>query len=363
MFINDISSHVFLHRKIIECAITRVLDRSNFILGIEVDSFEKLLASYIGVPHCVAVASGTDAIELALRVSSVGPGDLVMTAANTGMYTSSAINLVGATPFFVDVNLETQLVEFDAIKSAVNKGVKAIVVTHLYGRLVPDIVQISKFCKERNVLLIEDCAQAIGAAKDGFFAGSFGDLSCFSFYPTKNLGALGDGGAIICKDDLVASTLRKLRQYGWGDCKYRVEISGGKNSRLDELQAAVLNEFIKLLPQWNSMRQEISRRYSAEIFNPRVILPPPPDESNVSHLYVLRCHNRDQLRKHLSSHNISSEVHYPIPDHMQPIFNGRHECILNAEALANEILTIPCYPEMTNDEVSMVIDVINSFNN
>jgi aminotransferase EvaB len=362
MLINNLSGHVSNYRTLIDTAIKRVLDRSWLILGPEVDNFEKLFADYIGVDHCRSLGNGTDALELALRAVGICAGDKVATVANAGMYTGTALLAIGAIPIFMDVDFSTQVVSKDEVVRAIQEGAKAVVVTHLYGRAQSEISDIATLCIEKNVKLIEDCAQAHGARINGRLVGSFGDAGCFSFYPTKNLGALGDGGAVVCRDVELAKRIGYLRQYGW-TAKYRVELLGARNSRLDEIQAAILSDFLPLLDSWNARRREIASQYSTRIKHADIILPREAGEDYVAHLYVVRSPRRDMLREHLREQDIATDVHYPIPDHRQPIFKNYFSDISlpNTELLAREILTLPCYPEMKQEDVDRVITAVNGW--
>lgn len=362
MLINNLSTHISSHRAVIDAAIKRVLNRSWLILGPEVDAFEQSFAAYVGVGHCRTVANGTDALELAFRALGIKAGEKVATVSNAGMYTTTALMAIGALPVYMDVDLETRVVTLEEVERAIKQGVKAVVVTHLYGQAITSIGEIASYCRVAGVALVEDCAQAHGARVNGKQVGSFGDAGCFSFYPTKNLGTLGDGGAVVCREAALAETVGRLRQYGWSS-KYRVELAGARNSRLDEMQAAILSEFLLHLDNWNARRREIAARYSTEITYPNVALPPAGKEDYVAHLYVIRSSKRDELREHLRKQDIATDIHYPIPDYRQPVFEGFYAniCLANTEQLAQEILTLPCYPEMTSDEVTRVIDAVNSF--
>lgn len=362
MLINDLSVRVNNYRNSIDTAISRVLNRSWLVLGPEVDAFEKDFSSYLGVNFCRSVANGTDALELGLRAVGVQQNDKVATVANAGFYTSTALLAIGAIPLYMDVDLDNRVVTLTEIKRAIKEGVKVVVVTHLYGQALSDIEVIASVCRTAGVSLIEDCAQAHGAKIAGKQVGSFGDVGCFSFYPTKNLGALGDGGAVVTSDIALAERVSCLRQYGWTS-KYQVGLAGARNSRLDEMQAAILIEFLPHLDSWNARRRDIASIYSTQIKNTAVILPPVGDEAYVAHLYVIRTKQRDALRAHLRDLNIASDVHYPIPDHRQTIFGDRFSAVSlpNTEQMAEETLTIPCYPEMTNEDVQQVISAVNAW--
>lgn len=362
MLINDLSVRVANYRSSIDTAISRVLNRSWLVLGPEVVAFEEAFASYVGVGFCRSVANGTDALELGLRAVGVQKNDKVATVANAGFYTSTVLLAIGATPLYMDVDIDSRVVTLAEIKRAIKEGVKAVVVTHLYGQAVPDIEDISSICRAAGVSLVEDCAQAHGAKIDDKQVGSFGDIGCFSFYPTKNLGAMGDGGAVVTGVHALAERVSCLRQYGWTS-KYQVGLAGARNSRLDEMQAAILIEFLPHLDSWNTRRRDIASIYSTQIKNPSLILPPVGDETYVAHLYVIRTKQRSALQTYLRDHDIATDIHYPIPDNCQPVFGERYTSISlpNTEQLAKETLTIPCYPEMTDDEVQQVVFAINSW--
>ena len=360
--INDLGARVEAFRDRIKAATDRVIDSGWVVLGPEVKKFETSFAQYVGTTHCISVANGTDAIAIALRAVGVKQGDKVATVANAGMYSVTAMSILGATPLFMDVGLENQLVDLESVEAALEQDVKAVIVTHLFGRAVADIEAIAAVCKSRGVALVEDCAQAHGARVNGRQVGSFGSAASFSFYPTKNLGALGDGGAVVTSDDEVAVTARLLRQYGWTD-KYRVELAGAVNSRLDEIQAAILSEFLPELDAMNTRRQAIAARYSARIHHPEVQLPDHDGESYVAHLYVVCTPKRDSLRTHLRAHDILSDVHYPIPDHRQPVFGDRYSNVSlpRTEALAKSILTLPCYPEISDEAIDAIAAAVNGW--
>jgi dTDP-4-amino-4,6-dideoxygalactose transaminase len=339
----------------------RVIERGWYVLGSEGSGFETAFAAYCGVPHALGVANGTDAIELALRAVGVGGGDRVATVANAGFYASTSIHAIGARPLYVDVVAQTHSMNVDSLKRELARNaVRAVVATHLYGRMA-DVEAIIAICKPLGIAVIEDCAQVHGATRNGKAAGSFGDAGCFSFYPTKNLGALGDGGLVTTSDAALAERLRELRQYGWGK-KYQVSRTGGRNSRLDDLQAALLLAKLPQLDRWNDERRAIARRYANEIRHPRVECPRDFGTDNVAHLFVVRCEDRDGLGRHLESRDVSSDIHYPIPDHRQPAYSALSAVELpETERLAKEILTIPCFPEMEEEEISRVIDAVNGW--
>jgi aminotransferase EvaB len=359
--VNDLARH---HAPLLEelsSAMTEVLSSGWYVLGTRVDALERAFAEFCGTGHAVGVGNGTDALEVALRALDVGPGAEVITVANAGMYATTAIEAVGATPVFADVDVSTMTMDVASLERAVSPRSKAIILTHLYGRLA-DVQAILAVAGRCGVPVIEDCAQAHGAALAGRRAGSFGILGCFSFYPTKNLGACGDGGCVVTSSEELARKVRSLRQYGWSD-KYRATVRGGRNSRLDELQAAVLLVKLPHLPEWNARRCHIAQRYSSEIRHPKIEVPVIEPGLHVAHLYVVRSPERDALREHLKALEIAAEVHYPVPDHRQPVLSDRFRStsLPVTELLAARVLTLPCYPEMTDAEVSKVIQVCNTW--
>lgn len=361
MLINDLSARLRAHEPAVKAALQRVLDSGWVVLGPEVKRFEAAFAEYVGVRACVGVANGTDAIEIALRAFGLAPGARVATVANAGMYSTIAAAAAGVDPFFMDVDLDTRNVSVAEVRRALESGVKAVIVTHLYGRPVHEIEAIALTCAQARVPLLEDCAQAHGASVAGRQVGSFGTAASFSFYPTKNLGAIGDGGAVVTDDLQLAGLMRALRQYGWSD-KYNVVLGGARNSRLDEFQAAVLSEFLPSLERLNARRRQIAQLYAQKIDHPFVKLPSWTDQS-VAHLYVVRASMRESLRSHLRASGIASDVHYPIPDHRQPVLQARFTQLRlpNTELLAAEVLTLPCYPEMRDEDVLTVATAVNAW--
>ena len=358
--INDLGRHVRGLKSEIEAAVARVIDSGWFVLGAEGRTFEVEFARYCGAAHAVGVANGTDAIEIALRALDLGPGSRVAIVANAGYYGMTALAAVGAEPAYVDVSEHNHLMDIAALEHALSAGkVDCILITHLYG-LMHDMEAICALAARRAIPVVEDCAQAHGAMRNGHRAGSLGTAACFSFFPTKNLGALGDGGALVTSDDVIAERVRKLRQYGW-DRKYSVAVAGGRNSRLDEIQAAVLSAKLPYLDGWNTRRREIASKYSAGITNPAVTTPPVWGQESVAHLYVARSKKREKLAQYLKALGIATDIHYPTPDHCQPNRAGNAPAIRLpvTERLAREIITLPCFPEMNDSEVEHVIDAVN----
>jgi dTDP-4-amino-4,6-dideoxygalactose transaminase len=357
--LNDLSRQNSMLRDELLASAARVIDSGWFIQGKEGVSFEAAFAAYCSVQHCVGVANGTDAIELALRAAGVNAGDSVVTVANAGFYSSMAILAIGAEPLYVDVEAETQLIDIASLRRVLEQQrVSAVVVTHLYGRLA-DMESIASLCLGKDIPLIEDCAQAHGARRDGRIAGSFGTAGCFSFYPTKNLGALGDAGAVTTNDAAFAARLRALRQYGW-EQKYRVGRIGGRNSRLDEMQAALLSAKLRHLDDWNEERRSIARRYVEDISHPGIRRLQPYGSDHVAHLFVLCCEDRDRFRRHMDANGIATDIHFPIPDHQQPT-NRRPVSLPETERLASEIVTIPCFNGMKDAEIRRVVAAVNSW--
>lgn len=340
---------------------TRVLNSNQHILGVSVDQFEKKFSNYIGVNHCLGVANGTDALVIALRSIGIKKNDEVATVANAGFYTCTALNLIGAIPIFIDVDPDSLLIDpSDLEKKLAANNIKAVVVTHLYGQVAP-IKNVIEMCSNRGIMVLEDCAQANGAQVEGKKVGSFGDISTFSFYPTKNLGAVGDGGAVLTNSDEIAKTVMKIRQYGWGE-KYSIEIENGTNSRLDELQAAFLVEKLDELDNWNQQRIAISKLY-VNAFEKTKVRVLKETLKGVAHLFVILTDNRNELIKHLTKNNIQSGIHYPISDHKQEIYKDKFKDVFLpvTDRSVDSILSIPIYPGMRQEEINHVINVISNF--
>ncbi len=360
--VNNLLNFMKKKRTEINRAIKGVLDSNNYILGNEVKKFEKNFSKYLNIKYCIAVGNGTDALEIALRACGIKAGHMVATVANAGMYTSSALLAIGAKPFFLDVELCSQCVSKHEVERALIAGVDAVVVTHLYGRAVSDIATISYLCKSYNIPLIEDCAQAHGAKISKKYAGTFGDISTFSFYPTKNLGGIGDSGAIITNDNIMGEKVKKLRQYGWNK-KYNVTEIAGRNSRMDEIQAAVLSIFLPDLDINNFKRREIANKYSSNIKNEKIKTPKISGEEYVAHLFVIRTKRRQDLIRYLKENGVSSDVHYPIPDHFQIALKEKfgHLSLVNTERLSKEVLSLPCYPNMMKKDINKIINLVNAW--
>ena len=357
--LNDLARHHAPLRYELEAAMARVLDRGWYILGPEVEAFEREFAAYLGVAETIAVGNGTDAIELALRALAVRSDETVATVANAGMYATTAIRAVGAVPAYVEIDASSLQMDAEALAAVAAAKPRAIVATHLYGR-VADVHSIVTVAREHGIPLIEDCAQAHGARRGNRYAGTFGALGCFSFYPTKNLGALGDAGAIVTNDHELAARLRALRTYGWG-AKYHCAIEGGMNSRMDELQAAVLRTKLPHLDEWNRRRRAIAARYTQAIRHPAIGMPPFIDDgSDIAHLYVVRAKMRESLQEHLKASGVATDVHYPIPDHRQPGSGVMpQQGLEHTDRACAEVLSLPCYPELTDAEIDAVAYACN----
>ncbi len=337
-------------------AIERVLSSNWFVLGNELEAFEQEFASFCGVSHCVGVGNGTDAIELALRACGVGTGDEVIIPAFTANFTALAVTATGATPVLVDVAADTATFDPTQIESAVTPATKAIVPVHLYGQPA-DMDPINEFAKQHNLWVVEDVAQAHGAAYRGHSVGSLGDLGAFSFYPTKNLGAYGDGGAVVTNNPELAARLRLLR-HGGIDEGY-MSVVKGRNSRLDELQAAILRAKLPHLNAWSERRRAIARSYT-EVLNHVEALETPSDIADcyhVYHLYAIQCEVRDALAHFLAERGIGTKVHYPHALHQLEAYPEWHSLagqFPNAERLARTVLSLPMFPEMTDEDVDAV---------
>lgn len=360
---NDLGRGTQKIRSEINSAVARVLDSGWFVLGPEHDALESELAAYVGVKHAINVASGTDALELALAAVGVERGDYVVTVANAGAYTTTALLLLDAIPVYSDVDLATQLMSVEKLREVLEicpEKPKAVVVTHLYGALAP-IREIVEFAHSKGIAVIEDCAQSLGAELTTGRGGSFGDISTTSFYPTKNLGALGDGGAVFTNHDEYASSVRRMRQYGW-ESKYSIGFAHGKNSRLDEMQAAILRVKLPLLDEMNEKRRVIHRQYESVITESGCMVNSAQSDAFIGHLAVMTTPERDHARRHFDAFGIMTEIHYPIPDHHQkiPNFVPILASLENTVALSTQVLSIPLFPELSNEEVERILEAIGS---
>lgn len=343
-------------------AFDKVFTRSWYIEGIEGKLFEKSFAQYCGAKHCIGVGNGLDALMLSLKAMDIGFGDEVIVPSNTFIATALAVVYAGAVPVFVEPDIRTFNINPNLIETAITDKTKAIIPVHLYGQAC-DMDSIMSLAKKYGLKVVEDCAQAHGAAYKGKRVGTFGDIAGFSFYPGKNLGALGDAGAVVTNDRELASKVRALGNYG-SDYKYH-HIFKGNNSRLDELQAAFLAVKLPLLDCMNEERRKIARFYMEGIQNPKVIKPSVlPGCVPVWHIYGIRCEERDALETYLNERGIETNKHYPIPMHLQECFKDlkmMQGAFPIAEKISKTELSIPMYYGMTDEEVKYVIDTINSF--
>jgi dTDP-4-amino-4,6-dideoxygalactose transaminase len=341
------------------------LDSGYYILGSQVKLFEANFARYCGTTHCIGVGNGLDALRLILEgykiLGKLKENDEILVASNTYIATILAIKQAGLKPVLVEADLDTYNFDLASLQKSISQKTKAIMPVHLYGQLAP-MDEILKISKENNLLVIEDAAQAHGAkVKDGKRAGNIGDAAGFSFYPTKNLGALGDGGAVTTNDDALAEVIEKLRNYGTST-KYVNEFLGF-NSRLDELQAAFLNVKLPMVDSDNEKRRTIAKKYISGIKNKKITLPLyDGNEDHIFHLFVVRVQNRNTFIEHLDRNGIGHLIHYPIPPHrQQALLEFSHLSFPNAEKIHNEIISIPISPVMTAQEVESVILSLNSY--
>jgi aminotransferase EvaB len=360
----DISRKIARYHEGISAAIEDVLSSSSFILGDFVENFEILFAEYLGISAVVTCANGSDALEIALKSLNLGEGATVLTAANAGNYSSLAIQACGLRVKYLDIDSASWNLSIEEIYANLDDDVEAIIITHLYGIVNKDIMEIQNLCRSKNIKLIEDCAQAHGAMFNKKYVGTFGDVSTFSFYPTKNLGALGDGGAIATNSDLIAKKARMLRQYGWSK-KYHVEIVGGRNSRLDAIQASVLSSFLPFLDKENEQRRQIVQSVYSSLAN-RFSFQEFDISNDVFHLLPISTSHRANLIEFLSQNGIETQIHYPIPDHLQSNFNfgrtTRPKQLPITEELSSNILSLPCYPELSQSELKALISALLEFN-
>jgi dTDP-4-amino-4,6-dideoxygalactose transaminase len=350
------------HKDEIDEAIQRVLGKGWYILGDEVEAFESEFSAYLGVEYGIGVGSGTEALHLALKSFGIGAGDEVITVSHTAVATVAAIELCGATPVLIDIEPDYYTLDPGKLEQAITPATKAIVPVHLYGQPA-DLSPILELARAHGLIVIEDCAQAHGAMYHGKHAGSWGDAACFSFYPTKNLGALGDGGMVVTNNPDLAQKARALREYGWEE-RY-VSHSSGWNSRLDEIQAAVLRVKLRYLDGDNEARAHIAGQYSEGLAQAGLGLPRVrPDATHAYHLYVVRSAERGGLQAYLKSRDISALIHYPRPVHLQPAYQGRlrgSDQLPGSEQAALEVLSLPIYPELSEAELEKVIQTVKAY--
>jgi dTDP-4-amino-4,6-dideoxygalactose transaminase len=360
----------------VSVAVGEVLASGQYIKGTKVKAFEQHFAQYLGVQHCIACNSGTDALFLALRALGIGPGDEVITSPFTFIATAEMITAVGATPVFVDIEASTFNLDVNQVEAAITSHTRAIIPVHLFGQPV-DMTQLMAIAQFHNLWVIEDCAQATGASWQTMRVGSIGHIGCFSFYPTKNLGACGDGGAVTTQDDAIATQIRMLADHGRKEGYYHEAI--GVNSRLDAVQAVILEIKLRKLDQWNAQRRAIATYYS-HLLAPLsdIIAPCPlPDSTHVWHQYTIRLPQvikpthqalstfslRDRVRKYLQQHGIGSMVYYPLPLHLQPVYASLGYTpgqLPVAEQIACEVLSLPMYPELSPEQQEKVIYILKT---
>jgi dTDP-4-amino-4,6-dideoxygalactose transaminase len=360
IFCSNPKAQYLSYKEEIDDAVYRVLDSGRYILGHEVRSFEEEFASYTGVSHGIGVGSGTEAIHLALSASGIGPSHEVITVSHTAVATVAAIELAGATPVLVDIEPDFFTISTEKIESAVTSKTRAIIPVHIYGQPA-DMDPIMEIAKRHNLKVIEDCAQAHGALYKGRRVGSIGDVGCFSFYPTKNLGAMGDGGIIVTNDKEIADKAKLIREYGWAE-RY-ISHMPGMNTRLDEIQAAILRVKLRHLDEDNSKRIRIADAYG--VLNGCGVIPPTLRDSSthVFHLYVVRTGRRNEIMAFLKEGGVSASIHYPLPVHLQPAYRklsvGKE--LPETEKTAAEILSLPMYPELSEADVQKTISLIREF--
>ena len=351
------------HQVELDESIASVLRGDRYINGHEVRAFETEFGAFHGGAHAIGVGSGTDALHLAIRACGIGPGDAVLTVSHTAVETVAAIELAGATPILTDIGSRTYAMDPGSLEDRLGdvdtSRVKAVIPVHLYGHPV-DMPSLMATAKRHGWLVIEDCAQSCGASLHGRLTGTWGDIAAFSFYPTKNLGAIGDGGAVVTARDDLADRVRLLREYGWRE-RYVSEIAG-MNSRLDELQAAILRVKLRYLNDENVRRRAIASHYCERLSGLPLALPESGDGVvHAYHQFVIRCSARDSVRAALRARGVETLVHYPVPVHLQPAYRNRTRTLGDlgeSESAANEVLSLPMYPELTDAQVEHVAQSI-----
>ena len=351
------------HKDDIDEAVRRVLEKGRYILGDEVAAFEKEFSGYIGVSHGIGVGSGTEALHLALAACGIGPGDEVITVSHTAVATVAAIELCGAVPVFADIRSDLFTMDPGKIEPLITSRTKAVMPVHLYGQSA-DLAPIMGIAAKHGLKVIEDCAQSHGARYKGRLTGSYGDMACFSFYPTKNLGALGDGGMAVTNNAALAERARLLREYGWAE-RYVSHIPGW-NTRLDEIQAAALRVKLRYLDADNGRRAAVAALYDKGLAGLRGLALPAlrADSCHVYHLYVVRSREREKMRSFLADKDIGALVHYPVPVHLQPAYAGRlarGADLPETERAAKEVLSLPMYPELSVSDAGKVMEAVSAF--
>ncbi len=359
---SDLKSQYLSLKGEIDIAVQRVLASGWFILGDEVRAFEEEFASYVGAAHGIGVGSGTEALHLALVACGVNPGDEVLTVSHTAVATVVAIELTGARPVFVDIDARSYTMDPSQLEDKIGPATKAILPVHLYGQMA-DMDPILAIAQEHGLKVVEDAAQAHGAEYKGRKAGSLGDVGCFSFYPTKNLGAYGDGGLVVTSDSTLAEQVALLRQYGWAD-RYVSSVKG-LNSRLDELQAAILRVKLHHLEEWNAIRRKHAALYDELLRDAAVVTPYHAEYGkHCYHIYAVRSERRDELKAYLREKGVGALVHYPVPVHLQEAYAdlGVGPGVLPVtERCAEEVVTLPVAPELSEDQIREVSSLVREF--
>ena len=358
----DLPAQIRSIRPELDAAIARTLDNCTFCLGPDVAQFEKDFAGYCGAQHALGFNSGTSALHVALRLLNVGPGDEVITTPYTFIATSWAISYCGATPVYVDIDEATFNLNPALLEKAVTPRTKAVMPVHLYGHPF-DVDAVQAICRKHNLPLVEDAAQAVGAKYRGKTVGTLGDISCFSFYPAKNLGACGEGGALVTNNAALAARAKSLREHGSTQRYHHDEV--GYNYRLEGIQGAVLGVKLKHLTKWNNERRRVAKRYAELLAGTPLQLPQEAAYAESAwHLYTVRHPRRDELKKFLDDHGIGNAVHYPVPLHLQKVYaplGHKPGDFPVTEQASREVLSLPMFPELTDDQIQRVVAVIRDF--
>jgi dTDP-4-amino-4,6-dideoxygalactose transaminase len=355
----DLRAQYHAIRREIDEALHAVVESGQFVMGPAVRSFEREAADYCGVRHAVAVASGTDALYLALRALGVGPGDEVVTTPFTFIATAGAVSQTGARPVFVDIDPRTFNLDVSRVAPALTGRTRAVLPVHLYGQPA-ELAPLLELCRSRGIALVEDCAQSFGADYGGRKCGAWGRAGCFSFYPSKNLGAFGDGGMVVTDDEALAARVRSLRDHGRDASEPYRHATLGCNSRLDELQAAVLRVKLRYVDAWNRRRREHARRYNELLADSGVATPCESGGGHVYHQYTIRTPRREAVRRALAAAGIASAVYYPLPLNRQPPYRAgdAEPALPQAEAAAREVLSLPMYPELAEAQIEQIARIV-----
>jgi dTDP-4-amino-4,6-dideoxygalactose transaminase len=350
------------HQQELEEAVLKVMRSGRYISGEELSKLETNFSKYVGTKYAIGVANGTDALELALRALDIGTGDEIITTTHTAVATVSAIIAVGAIPILADINTNFYTIDTSQLSELLTSRTKAIIPVHIYGHAA-DLDEVEKFCNKNNLHLIEDISQAHGGRLKNKKLGTFGIIGCFSCYPTKNLGAMGDAGLSVTNDQKINKKIKMLREYGWNK-KYISEFNG-RNSRLDEIQASIINIKLNYLEKENNIRKNIAQIYNNELSHLNIVTPKKAKNvDHVYHLYVIQTDKRDELKQYLLSKKILTGIHYPLPIHLQPAFKNKIATAKNMEVsefISKRIMSLPIYPELEKDNVLYVCQMIKDF--